>query len=324
MTHLCELLFELSNEDRLRIVQHLRTNRSNVTHLSQRLGFTIQETSRHLSRLSHVGLTTKDADGGYYLTSYGKLVLAQLPSFAFASQRQTYFTDHATDALPPEFLTRLGDLSGSRYVSEVVASFYNVDRIIREAEEYIWQITDQYLLSTMAPTRDALARGVQVWDIEPKTMVTPQDIMDAYLADSSLRALIKQARTQGLLEERMLERIDVYLHMNEREVAILAFPLANGRFDYLGFSSTDERTHAWCHALFSNYWARATNRQRLAEEAHRWLTEHSGALRAFTEIAQGHRVSDEETSQLEQIAVLYDGNITMIGYIVREMLRPTN
>jgi predicted transcriptional regulator len=323
MEHLCALLFELSNEDRLRIVRHLHSNPSNVTHLSQKLGFTIQETSRHLSRLGHVGLTTKEADGEYHLTLYGNLVLAQLPSFAFASQHRAYFEDHTTEALPPEFLTRLSDLSRSRYVSEVVASFYNVDRIIREAKEYVWQITDQYLLSTMAPTCDVLERGVQVWDIEPKTMVVPTNIMDAYLADGNVRASVRQARTTGLLEERMLERIDVYLHMNEREVAILAFPQANGRFDYLGFSSTDERAHAWCRGLFRHYWARASNRQRLAEEAHRWLTEHAGALRAFTNITQGHNVSNEEASQLEQIAVLHDGHMTLIGYIVREFLRST-
>lgn len=322
MENLCELLFELSNEDRLRITRHLSAQASNVTHLSKELGFTVQEASRHLSRLSRVGITRKDVEGAYHLTLYGTLVLAQLSGYQFVSQHRAYFTEHSTDALPPEFTLRIGDLAGSRYVNEVVASFFNVERIIREAEEYVWQITDQYLLSTMEPTRDALGRGVQVWSIEPKTMVIPRNIMEAYLANVSLRTSIAEARKQGLLKERMLERVDVYLHMNEHEVAIVAFPLATGRFDCLGFTSTDERVHVWCHALFRHYWANASNRQRLAEEAYRWLTKHPDAMNAFNDIALGKRVPQHEVeTQLERVALTHAGNLTIIGDIVREMLR---
>ena len=57
--------------------------------------------------------------------------------------------------------------------------------------------------------------------------------------------------------EKMLERLDTYLFMSEKEVAVLAFPTLNGKFDYLGFASTDERAHKWCSDLFLHYWERA-------------------------------------------------------------------
>ena len=43
----------------------------------------------------------------------------------------------------------------------------------------------------------------------------------------------------GLLEFRVLRRVDVFLYMTEKEVCALAFPNLDGRFDYLGFTSTD-------------------------------------------------------------------------------------
>jgi hypothetical protein len=153
-------------------------------------------------------------------------------------------------------------------------------------------------------------------------MVIPPNIMEAYLANMSVRTPIRQAREKGLLEERIHDCVNVYLHMNEREVAIIAFPLANGRFDYLGFTSTDGRVHAWCHELFLHYWANASNRQQLVEEAYQWITQHPDAMRAFNDIAQGKRTPQHEVvSQLERVAAIHAGKLTIIGETVREMLR---
>lgn len=41
-----------------------------------------------------------------------------------------------------------------------------------------------------------------------------------------------QARNNGLLQERLVDRLDLCLYMSEKEVAVMAFPL-DGRFDYL-------------------------------------------------------------------------------------------
>ncbi len=68
---------------------------------------------------------------------------------------------------------------------------------------------------------------------------------------------INGARRTGQLEERVRERLQVYLWMNEKNVGMLAFPTTTGRFDYLGFSSTDEGTLKWCRALYGYYWERA-------------------------------------------------------------------
>ena len=74
MESLCDLLFEVSNEDRLRILLQLEEGGINVTNLSRKLGISTQEVSRHISRLSEVGLTTKDPAGVHRMTSFGARV----------------------------------------------------------------------------------------------------------------------------------------------------------------------------------------------------------------------------------------------------------
>ena len=60
MEHLCDLLFEVSNEDRLGILYRLEEEAMNITGLARALGITTQEASRHSSRLVDMGLTMKE------------------------------------------------------------------------------------------------------------------------------------------------------------------------------------------------------------------------------------------------------------------------
>jgi predicted transcriptional regulator len=61
-------------------------------------------------------------------------------------------------------------------------------------------------------------------------------------------------RSKGTLVDRTHEKIDVTMYMSEKEVAILAFPALTGEFDYLGFTSTDEKVIEWCKDLHKYYW----------------------------------------------------------------------
>ncbi|NIO36894.1 ArsR family transcriptional regulator, partial [Candidatus Bathyarchaeota archaeon] len=55
LENLCDLLFELSNEDRLRILYQLEKEAMNISDLSKTLELSTQESSRNLSRLSGIG-----------------------------------------------------------------------------------------------------------------------------------------------------------------------------------------------------------------------------------------------------------------------------
>ena len=256
MENLCDLLFELSNEDRLRILIQLNKEAMNVTRLSKELWLTTQESSRHVSRLGEVGLTRKDVDGYIHLTPYGELSLRQLQGQMFTAKHRDYFKSHTLEHLPSEFVSRIGELANSTYIDDVMVTIHSVEETIREAEEYIWNISVPYIASSFPLTREAFERGVNARFIHTKDIVLPQRMREER-AQSMVEHAISKARKSGRFDEKLINKIDLVLYMSEKEVAILTFPLQNGSFNFLGFTSTDEQTHKWCRDLFQYYWERA-------------------------------------------------------------------
>jgi len=252
---LTDLMFEVSNEDRLRILLRLEEGGMSVTGLSRELGLTTQEASRHLSRLNDVGLTRKDAGGSHHVTPYGRLIIKQIQGVRFTSEHVGYFSNHALEGLPLEFIYRMGELAGSTYVDDLMFSIHSAEKVFREAEEYVWATSDQYPMSSIPLHRETFARGVKVRYIDAVGWQPPQQGVEEITEEDS-EAIIG-ARRKGQLEERVLEKLQVYLWMNEKTVGMLAFPTTRGGFDYLGFHSTDEEPLKWCRDLYSYYWERA-------------------------------------------------------------------
>ncbi len=255
MENLGDLLFEISNEDRLRILLQLEKNMMNVTNLSKVLSLTTQECSRHISRLGKVGLTQKDAEGFYCLTSYGNLILRQFLGLEFISKNRDYFTYHSLERLPQEFIDRIGDLQNSTITDDIMVILHRVREGMKEAEKYIWAIVDQYPLSTVPIVREAQDRGVKIRTIEPKDWIAPPEFYD--IRAKAEKEWVSRARRMGLVEQKVVEEVDIFLYMTEKEVSALAFPTLDGKFDYLGFASIDERAHKWCRDLFRFYWEKA-------------------------------------------------------------------
>jgi hypothetical protein len=50
-------------------------------------------------------------------------------------------------------------------------------------------------------------------------------------------------------------RYSIRASMSEERVGLLAFPLVEGGFDYLGFRGDDEATMRFCGNLFKRLWA---------------------------------------------------------------------
>ncbi len=86
MENVCNLFFELSNEDRLRIMTELEKEPLKLTHISKKLDLTSSETHRQLSRLLETKLVVKDVEGFFSLTPFGEQVLQWIPGFTFISE----------------------------------------------------------------------------------------------------------------------------------------------------------------------------------------------------------------------------------------------
>ena len=98
MSSAAGLLFELANVDRLTILTEIDTEPLKLSQVARKLSATVQETSRHLERLSKAKLIEKDSTSSYRITSFGKLILSLLPSFDF-SRREERFLSHNLSSL---------------------------------------------------------------------------------------------------------------------------------------------------------------------------------------------------------------------------------
>jgi predicted transcriptional regulator len=254
MERLCSLFFELSNEDRLRIILKLMEEPMKLTHIAKELEITVQECSRQLARLNEIDLVTKDPDGFYVLQPYGRHAFRLFPGFQFFTEHVDYFNRHTLMTLPEKFMGRIGELRGCEPLTQLMGTLAKIEKTIKKAEEFYWYITNEALLSPSlyATSLEALDRGVKFRCIEPLGYHPPQDIVDNVPTEVSDAFTIH--RIKGLLLNRAHEKIDVTLYMNEKEVAILAFPALTGEFDYLGFTSTDPKVLEWCKDLHSYYW----------------------------------------------------------------------
>jgi len=255
---LCDLFFELSNEDRMSILIELQKGSVNITGLSRALDVSTQEVSRHVSRFLERDVVNRDSSGAYWLTPYGDLVLSQIQGLSFASEHRAYFKDHVLSDLPTNFLCRIGELGGSDLIDDVMLVFHNVERIIVEAEEYIWRLTDRYNMMSLPRLEEATDRGVKFRLLQTKGFEYPPNW-------PGVGEVMSEARIKGTMKVKISDSANIFIAMSEKEVAVVAFPSANSRFDYLGFTSSDRTVHGWCAEVYKFYWERAVLQEGFTE-----------------------------------------------------------
>jgi predicted transcriptional regulator len=315
------LLFELASEQRFKILQKLGSEAMNVTQLSETLDISKQESSRHLSRLNKTGLIWKDVKGRHHLTPFSELVLRQLDGLDFVLQHRSYFASHSVLHLPIEFILRISDLDKATFISNLPVAIYKIEKTIKEAEKYIYLITDHYYLETLSLYKEAFDRGVRIEVIEPKDWLIPAELKEAYPKHYEL--VLNEVRASGLLEERVLEQLDMYLCMSEKEVATVAFPCLDGKFDYFGFATTNKRAHKLCLDLFHHFWKGSLPRSQVIEELYRWIKNRPKIIQTFEMIVthQEIKYSKELIPKLESKGLIKQGSVTRLGDIVYRRLQ---
>jgi len=85
---------ELASEQRLNILINLAEKNLNISKLAKLLDATSPEIHRNVHRLTKTGLIEKTKDGNYELTTFGKVVLVQIPSFSFVSENKKNILAH--------------------------------------------------------------------------------------------------------------------------------------------------------------------------------------------------------------------------------------
>jgi predicted transcriptional regulator len=241
---LSDFFLELAHSDRLKTLFLIEKERLNLTHISEKLNLSMQETSRHLSRLRSAELIRKDGEGFYCLTPFGCIALSLLPAYDFILRNRGYFQDHDLSFLPPEFIRRIGELAEFEEGKGVMQVLHLAVVVLNEAKEYVWILTDQVMTPTVPMIREGYAKGVRFRVLLPEQLTLPPGFQ-----------LSKPSPTSPI-EMRWLKEVKVCIVMNEA-LAGLCFPNSAGKTDFsMGFASRNPKFHKWCRDLFLHYWER--------------------------------------------------------------------
>lgn len=321
---LCSLLFELSSDDRLNILLELKKQRARVTTLARLLGLTAQETSRQTFRLKQAGLLLKDQKGFHQLTSYAELLLRQLEGLNFVSRYKGYFRKHSLAQIPENFILSIGEISEATYLSNLTQALYSVERMIKEARNHVWLISDQISFGVFCELGKALERGTRNRAIQTKSFVYVPSIVRDYFQyyEEHITKIERHSWSTGALQDRLVDQVDVFLLVSEKEAAV-AFPLKSGKFDYLTFTGSEERFRNWCINVFEYYWSKAQSLESLIKSPCDWLIDNPKALVGLRRVLEGQEplLTKDLALGLERMGLTRTGNLTRLGYYAYSHLR---
>jgi len=243
MEKLCKLLFELSSSERMDVMLEIQKQRLKLSHISKKLNMTVTETSRHLQRLSEARLIQKDVEGLYGLTPFGELTLSLLSGLGFISRHRDYFMEYDVSPIPYEFIGRIGELAEGGLGTDTFKNIHETEKMFREAQEYIWILSNQILMSTAPIIGEKVKSAFEYRVILPEFVLHP-----------GYRSPIPSS-TPGV-QKKVLPKVEVVIVMTEK-VAAFCLPNRSGRIDYTGFGGSDPKFLKWCKDLYLYYWEKA-------------------------------------------------------------------
>ena len=116
-----ETFRQLANSHRLQIMFFLHKQEGKMSMLSKILKLSMQDAKRNLDNLLNEGLIERDSKGVFSLTTFGSMIVRQIPSMDFLSRNKDYFSDHDFREIPDKFIHRVGELNDSKFVKGYVA-----------------------------------------------------------------------------------------------------------------------------------------------------------------------------------------------------------
>jgi predicted transcriptional regulator len=245
---------EISSEQRLAILLRLNQNKSKISILAKELDATVPEVYRNFERLAKADLITKDSEGDYEITTYGKIICGQISSIQFMSENKKYFKNHDFGNIPQKFLQRIGALTEGRKIKGFVKVMEKWSEIYKNADEYIFNILYEvpYTSDLMMPLVKKVESGVKLRSILSETAILSKErkqVID--------KLGIKKLIEKGLMERKIQDIVSVVLLLNEKEGCIM-FPGKNGEVDLAeGFYGNDSLFQDWCHDYFDYCWNNA-------------------------------------------------------------------
>ena len=248
-----ENFLELASTQRLHLLFKLmERSRKRIEPLAKELGATKQEVHRNLVRLGHSGLISKDKEGKYALTTFGRGSWLQISTTLLLSQHLDYFEKHDFGDIPLKYIMRSGQLAFGTQIKGITKTLEKWKNIYKNADEYIYEILSEIPGDLFDPLTKKVKAGIKSQYIVSEFASVPQG-RKAELKKSGFNKLIEN----GLIERKMRKYVKVIIVLNEKE-ACVCFPNLNGEADLTEmFYGDDYQFHEWCIDYFSDCWSDA-------------------------------------------------------------------
>lgn len=239
---------EISSGQRLGILLRLNSAKSKPSALAKQLDATLSEVFRNMERLVAAQMITKDVDGYYQTTPYGKMICNQITSFSFISNNKKYFDKHNFDDLPPKFVQRIGALSDGRHIKGVTKVMECWQEITNSAKEYVYGIVTEETPELIEQIVKKAQKGVKINSVFVESTLVPKN-RKKLLGSLGAQKLIQN----GTIERKMGKGLTVIVFLNEKQ-ACVSFPVSDEADLKEAFFGDDDLFHEWCLDYFRYVW----------------------------------------------------------------------
>ena len=250
-----QTFIELASEQRLSILFRLNEQDTKLSKLAKDLNVTMQEVHRNVNRLMDVGLIRKNTEGTFSLTTFGTIIIKQIPAYDFLSRNKEYFSDHVLGEIPMKFIQRIGALDNCEYIYGMVAVIERWQQLYNESSEYIYGMLPQIPLELIESVIPKIKKdGVKFNYILPQKALVPKK-RTKLLNESGFYDLLK--KQERLVERRMIDSVQVGVVLNEKQATVM-FPTSKGKtiadMNSMFYSKEDPLFHEWCLDYFRYCW----------------------------------------------------------------------
>jgi predicted transcriptional regulator len=263
--------FELGSAQRIAILFKIAEVRCNLAKLSKDLGCTMPEVRRNIIRLTSSGLIERESNGTFFLTTFGKTILEQIPTIDFLSRNKDYFSDHTFSPLPLKFIRRIGSLSNSKLISGLVSIDERLKDIYNRSQEYIYamipEVPIDLIESIVARLRKVENKDFRFSYILPTHAIVPKrrrEMLETLGFDELLK--------KGTVERKMVNNLLIGVVLNDEQACVM-FPRIqrNDKIEIdmnsMFYSDNDPDFHEWCLDYYRYIWhnARSFDEKGLVE-----------------------------------------------------------
>jgi predicted transcriptional regulator len=262
--------FELGSAQRIAILYRIEEEKCNLARLSKDLGCTMPEVRRNIIRLTNSGIVDRESNGTFFLTTFGKTILEQIPTLDFLSRNKDYFSDHTFSALPLKFIRRIGSLSNSKLISGLVSVDERLNDIYNRSQEYVYamipEVPIDLIESIVARLRKVENKAFRFSYILSTHATVPKK-RKQLLEELGFDELLKK----GIVERRMVNSLLIGVVLNDKQACVM-FPRIqrNEKIEIdmnSMFYGDKPDFHEWCLDYYRYIWhnARSFDEKALIE-----------------------------------------------------------